>query len=77
MANSLILCHLKTSENLSEYKMGTLIRNGLNLNGIWDTVRNQGLYHCVKYTRIQVFTDPYSLAEGQNRRFCPNTEDYG
>ena len=33
--------------------------------------------HYIKYARIQVFTDPYSPVQGQNRRFCPCTGDYG
>ena len=33
--------------------------------------------HYIKYARIQVFTDPYSPVEGQNRRFSPYTGEYG
>ena len=33
--------------------------------------------HCIKYARIQVFTDPYSPVLGQNLRFFSYTGKYG
>ena len=35
------------------------------------------MYHCIKYARIRIFTDPYSLVYGQKGRFCPYTAEYG
>ena len=33
--------------------------------------------HCVKYVKIQVFSDPYLSVYGENLRFCPYTGKYG
>ena len=38
------------------------------------------MWHCIKYARIRVFTEPYSPVKGQNRqnrRFWPYVGEYG
>ena len=32
--------------------------------------------HCIKYSRVRVFTDPHSPVERHNRRFCPYAGEY-
>ena len=34
-------------------------------------------YHCIKYTRIRVFTDPHSSVQGQNLPICSYTGEQG
>ena len=33
--------------------------------------------HCVKYTRVRDFSNPYIPVNGQNRRFYPYTRTFG
>ena len=33
--------------------------------------------HCIKYVRIRVFNDQCTPLEGQNRKFCSFTREYG